>query len=110
MHHQQSLSKIDLINSYLVIVFIFCLPVSTAATSILGVLIMFLWMIEGNFKNKAKIIFENRVALMIILYIMMHFIGLLWTEDFDSGFTVIRKQWKLVLMPVLLTIVKKEHI
>lgn len=110
MNYKEIAHKAGLFNSYLVIVFAFCLPLSTAATSILGAFLIVLWIIEGSFKNKIKIILDNKIALILIVYILVHFIGLLWTEDFDSGFHVISKQWKLALMPILLTIVKKEHI
>ncbi len=102
--------RICLVNSYLIILFVFCLPISTSGTSILGALILLLWIIEGGLKAKIKIIFDNKISIIVLAYIFMHLIGLLWTEDFDRGYSIIAKQWKLLLLPVLLTIVKKDHI
>ena len=96
--------------SYLIIVFAFILPISTAATSAVGGLIILLWIIEEDFKNKIREIINNKIAVIVICYIMLHIIALIWTNNMSMAWYMVSKQWKLLLLPVLLNIVRKEHI
>ena len=102
--------KIKDISSYIIIAFIFAIPVSTSLADILAVLIILLWLADGNFKEKFTEIGQNRVALAILVYLALHLFGLLWTEDLAWGLYTLKKQWKLLLMPVVMSMVKKEHV
>lgn len=54
-------------------------------------------------------ILRNPVAIAVLVYIFLHILGLLWTEDIEWGLEILKKQWKLLLFPVFLTIARKEH-
>ena len=47
---------------------------------------------------------KHHLTLTILL------IGLLWTEHLRSGFHMVNKQWRLLLIPVLMTFVRKDHL
>ncbi len=96
--------------SPLLILFAFVLPLSTSAGSIGGVLLILCWMSSGQLRQKLHEISHNPVAIAILFYIGLHIIGLLWSEELAEGVHVLSKQWKLLLFPVLLTLVKKEHV
>ena len=102
--------KIDMAASPLLILFAFLLPLSTAAGSIGGVLLLAAWLVSGNLKEKVGEITHNPVAIAVLLYIGLHIVGLLWSEDLAWGLQILKKQWKLLMFPIFLTIVKKEHI
>ena len=95
--------------SPLLIVFAFVLPLSTSAGSILAILLILAWFLSGNFDEKLKIISRNPVAIIVLFYILLHIIGLLWTEELYWGLHILEKQWKLLLFPILLTLAKKDH-
>ncbi len=101
--------KVALTASPLLVLFAFALPLSTSAASILAILLLFVWMISGNMKEKFREIFHNPVVIAVLFYIVLHIIGLLWSEDLEWGFEILKKQWKLLLLPVFLTLAKKEH-
>jgi len=101
--------KATIAASPLLVLFAFALPLSTSAGSILAILLVLTWLISGKLGIKFREIFHNPVAIAVLLYILLHITGLLWTEDFNFGLEIIRKQWKLLLFPVFLTIVKREH-
>lgn len=102
--------KINAASSPLLILFAFLFPLATAAGSILGVLLLVSWLATGDFNKKFKEIFHNPVAIAVLLYIGLHIVGLLYSENLGWGFHILKKQWKLLMFPVFLTIVKKEHI
>ena len=96
-------------TSYLIICFSFFLPISTSATSILAILIMLSWLVDAEFGNKLNEIKNNKVVLAMLAYMAVFFIALLWTENIHGGLYSVKKQWKLLLLPILLTTVRKEH-
>lgn len=87
----------------------FSLPVSTSGASAFALLVAFFWLVEGDFRRKWSELAANRVALAVLLYLTLHLIGLLWSEDWGDGMNLFRKQWKLLLMPVFLTAITGEH-
>ncbi len=101
--------KATIAASPLLVLFAFALPLSTSAGSILGILLVIVWLMSGKMRIKFNEIFHNPVAIAVLLYILLHIIGLLWTEDLISGLEILKKQWKLLLFPIFLTLVKKEH-
>lgn len=96
--------------SPLLILFAFAFPLSTSAGSILAVLLLLFWVLSGRIKEKLNEIRRNPVAVAVLFFIALHIIGLLWSEDLALGLHILKKQWKLLLFPVLLTLVKKEHV
>jgi len=101
--------KIGAINSGLLIALIFFVPISTSLSSVLAVLIMLLWLAEGNLASKFRKILQNELALALLAYISLFIIGLLWTDDLAWGLKQTKKQWKLLLYLPLLTTARREH-
>ncbi len=98
------------INDYLVILVGFLLPLSIAISIITLGLIVSLWLYEGNFYKKYKIIRRNRIVYAFLSFFIINVIGLLWTQDLQWGFHIVNKEWRMLLPVILITIVKKEHI
>ncbi len=96
-------------NSLLLPLLAFSLTVSTSALSVLAVLVLFCWVIEGGYREKAAEIFRSEVAVAVLIYLGLHVVGLLWTGDMASGLGMLEKQWKLALMPVFLAAVRPAH-
>ena len=69
---------------------------------------MLLWVGEGRFREKFAEIRGNEVALAVLAYVGLHLLGLLWSTDLREGFAVMRSQWKLLLLPVVMTIVVRK--
>jgi len=101
--------KAAIAASPLLILFTFALPLSTSAGSILAILLLLAWITSGKMPDKFNEILRNPVAIAVLVYILLHVLGLLWTGDLDWGLKILKKQWKLLLFPVFLTIAKKEH-
>lgn len=87
----------------------FALPLSTSALSILAFLILLFWLVEGDFKRKFTEIFCNPVVLAVLVFLAVLTLGLLWSSDIGAGLEVLKGRWKIVLLPVLLTVVDRER-
>ncbi|MBT5323235.1 MAG: O-antigen ligase family protein [Campylobacteraceae bacterium] len=107
-------NKIDDINSYLLITFAFFLPLSRAGISILSVLMILMWLFQGDFKKKYENLKDNVVIIALVLFVGFEFISLVWTtsENIGHGLDQAFKTTRLVLLPILViaTTLKKEYI
>ncbi len=88
----------------------FVLPLSTAASYIIALLIILLWLARGDFSNDWKQLRNNPVALSVTGFVLLHIVGLLWTTDIKNGIYVLKKESVLLLLPILMLFAKKEHI
>jgi O-antigen ligase len=98
------------LSSPLLILFAFALPLTTSTGSITAMLVLLAWALSGNFKQKFMKIRQNPVAIIVLCYIALHIIGLLWSEDIAWGLRILKQQWKLLMLPIFLTIVRREHV
>lgn len=96
--------------NYMVVVHVFFLPLSRAGVSFFTVFLLLLWVIEGDFKNKASLLIKNKVVIAIVLFLAMNIVSLLWTNDVSSSLDYIRRYWYLLPIVVLYTSIKKEFI
>ena len=90
-------------NIWLPALLAFSLPLSTSALSILAILILLLWLFEGNFAEKSAEIFSNPVALSVLAFLAVLVIGLLWSPNVGAGLEVLQDRWKIAMLPVFLT-------
>jgi O-antigen ligase len=103
--------SVDKIYQYLLIVAFFFLPLAVSPNNLAIWLIMIIWFLSGNYKNKFNQVFQHKLALASMVFFGMHTVALLWTEDFSWGLEIIRKMLPfLIVLPILLTITRKENI
>ena len=98
------------INSYLYILLGFFLPLSVSIGTAITVLIILLWLIEGNFVQKYTLIYKNPITYAFLAFFLAHVLGLLWSENLEWGLKILKKEWRILAFIIFLTIVKKEHI
>ena len=97
------------VNSLLPALLAFALPLSTSAVSGTAILILLLWLLEGRFIEKGREIFSHPVAVAVLAFLALLCLGLLWSDDLAEGLDVVRKHWKIALLPVLLTAIRFEY-
>ncbi len=98
-----------LLNAWLPALLAFSLPLSTSAISVTALLILLLWFAEGDLAGKWREIIANPVCLALAVYLGLHVVGLLWTDNMAAGLQMLEKQWKLALLPVFLTTVRFDR-
>ena len=96
---------------YLLIILAFLMPLTVFGANLIIVIICVLWLFSGDYASKFNQIISNKFILASIVFFFLHVIGLLWTEDLSWGVHIVHKMWYfLLLLPVLFTIVRREHI
>ncbi len=97
------------INSWLLIVLAFSLPLSTSAITVTALLIMLCWFLEGGFREKWREISANPVCIAVCIFLGIMLLGLCWTDNLMAGLKAIGKLWKIWLLPVFITTVCWER-
>lgn len=100
----------NVIHSWLVVALAGTFLWSIAWGNFLFLLILLLWLWDGRFDAKWQLIKANPVAVAALLLVGVSLLGLLWTEDWDNTWEVLRDRLKFLLVPVLLTTLLPRHV
>ena len=81
--------RIRRINSWLVVLLAFFLPISTSAVTVAAFLLIAGWFLEGAFKQRLREFGTNPVCLAVFAYLGVMAIGLFWSAHITAGFAAI---------------------
>jgi len=95
---------------YLIVAFAFALPISKAGTVLFSVLMVLLWLVEGNFKLKWKELKESKFIILLFSLIIFSCVSVLWAPDTMFAIEFMRKYWHFLVIPVIYTSVNKKNI
>jgi O-antigen ligase len=107
---QKFSNSIDNINSYLLMLTAFFLPLTVFGGNLFSVLIFLLWLIKADFKSDFHRLKNNKLVIAVFLYLLVYVIALLWTADIESGLWTLKKQLKFLFIPIFMLFVKREHV
>jgi hypothetical protein len=79
------------------------LPLSKFLISLSQIILISNWILEGNLKEKFVSFFRNKPALVMSSILLLHFIGLLYTSDFNYAFKDIRIKIPLLVLPLVIS-------
>jgi len=103
--------SIDKVLAQLFLLFAFIFPLSVFAGNFIAFIIIILWLLSDNLKEKILLIRKDKLFHAVSLFFLLHVFGLLWTEDITWGLEMIRKMLDLgILFPILLTLVDRNKI
>ena len=54
-------------------------------------------------------ILAHEVTVAILIYLVLYALGMLWTDNLGAGMNVLKRYWKLLLMPIFLTAVPLDQ-
>jgi len=103
-------NSIDSINSYLLILVAFFLPLTVFGGNLFAVLIFLLWLVKADFKTDFHRLKNNKLVIAVFIYLLVYVVALLWTADMQFGLYTLRKQLKFLFIPIFMLFVKREHV
>jgi O-antigen ligase len=71
----------------------FCLPLATAPAAITGGLSLIVWIFSGKVYRDRRQWLNQSWFIPVLLFILFHFIGLLWTKDMGTGIYYTRRTY-----------------
>jgi len=102
--------KIPFINSYLLAAVFFFVPIKIGPAYILSGLILLLWLLEGNLRQKWESLSRQPLTWIFWLYFLLPFISLLWSSDLAWGLKMAKRGIFFFLFPLFVSVTRKEHI
>ncbi len=86
---------------FLALAIAFCLPFAQL-TPIFIASMLVNWIVEGDFKNKFIAISKNKLALIFMLFYGMHLLGMIYTQNTNSGWFDLQVKLSLLIFPLVL--------
>ena len=69
--------------------------------------LVLVWLVDGivskDFKNKLSRFWQNKAAVLLVAFYLMHVVGLLWTSDFEYALKDLRVKLPILVMPFVLS-------
>ena len=69
--------------------------------------LVLVWLVDGivakDFKNKLFRFWQNKAAVLLVAFYLMHVVGLLWTSDFEYALKDLRVKLPILVMPFVLS-------
>lgn len=82
---QEIQNKLTLWLNHLLVLYMFLLPINNNAKSSVFFVILVLFLYRRNYWNYLKDIFSNRIIQVILLFYIIHALGMLYTDNIDYG-------------------------
>jgi len=97
--------------NYLLVVHAFSLPISKALNVTTTLLIILLWILDANFKDKFILIQKNIFTFTILIFILFSLASVLWNPgDKIEALLYIKKYYHFLIIPIILTSLKIHYI
>lgn len=78
------------------------LPLSKFLMSLSQIVMICNWVLEGRLKQRFASLYKNKVALIVCSLLLIHFIGLVYTTDYNYAFKDIRIKLPLLVLPLII--------
>lgn len=86
----------------LLVAMVIGLPLSKALTSIVSGLLLFNWLLEGQFPAKLSRLKEKKGIILLISIFIVYLIGLFWTSSWEWGIHDVKIQLPLFIFPLVI--------
>ncbi len=105
--------------NYLLVLFAFLLPISTAMTNATVALLILLWVVEGKWYEKYMLLKSSLPFILFLAFIGLLGLSMLWSSGIDGGFWSKHSSnaiifyfrgyiFDFMIIPIILTSLKKE--
>ncbi|MDQ6955166.1 MAG: O-antigen ligase family protein [Mariprofundaceae bacterium] len=97
--------------AYLLCAVVISLPFSIAVANVLLAIALLLSFIAGSWLRGAKLLYQKAKMLSMawLAYIILMFVGLIWSPDMQRGLVIISKQWSWLIIPVFIVICEEKE-
>ena len=98
------------LNSHLLTGLAFTIPLPPPASNLMAGLLLLGWLAGGTWREDCRWLRTNPVVQAAAGFLLLHVVGLLWTEHLAEGAEVLAKEWKFLLLPVCMACTRPCHV
>ncbi len=96
--------------NYLIIAYAFSFPISKAAVNVIEVLLLLLWVYQGNWKDKFELLKSNKFIIFLLMFILWNIVSIVWAADTIFALKYIGKYHHFLMILVIYTSLEKKYI
>jgi len=96
--------------NYLIVAYAFSFPISKAAVNIVEVLLLLLWIYQGNWKYKFELLKSNKFIIFLLAFILWSVVSIAWASNTIFAMQYIGKYHHFLMIPVIYTSLEKKYI
>ncbi len=100
--------KLNNIHNYFILLLLFTITIKTSLSFLLEAIIFLLWIWNGKFREKFKIIFTDKLSLTFLTLFFIHLIGIFWTQNIHDGIQILSKQKIYLFAPIIISFFNKR--
>jgi O-antigen ligase len=100
----------DNLHNYLIVALLFTITIKTSISFVIAFFILLIWIWQGEFKKRLKIIFTDKLSITFMLFFAIHLVGLLWTEDLHNGLKILSKQKTYLFAPIIISFFDRRYV
>lgn len=78
------------------------LPLSRILMSVGTILLIAGWLLQGNYGPRLRQFVSDPIGLVFTVYVLVFFLGLVWSSNLDAGLTEVKIQLPILAVPLVL--------
>jgi len=102
--------KLNQYINYLLLGYAFCLPISESGTVFFEILMIILWLFEGDIRYNFKELQQNRLIILIFSLVGFSLISVCWSPNKLEALLFIKKYYHFLIIPIIYTSLRVEYI
>ncbi|MCT7550736.1 O-antigen ligase family protein [Aliarcobacter butzleri] len=99
-----------LLANYFLIFYAFFLPISKDISNIAFTIVIILFFVNGNIKNKLKFALKDKVVFSILIFVAVHMLWFLGTDYFEYGIIKLSYMKHYLSIIIIVTMVLREFV
>lgn len=99
-----------LFTNYLLIFYAFFLPISKDISNIAFTIVIILFFVDGNIKNKLKFALKDKVVFSILIFVAVHMLWFLGTDYYEYGIIKLSYMKHYLSIIIIVTMVLREFV
>lgn len=108
--YRDKLYSTEQLINLLFILYVFCIPFSKEFTKIISIIILLLWLFNGQIKNKLHEVYNNKIIMVFFVFILYSYISILWSDQILLSLYYVNRYWYYFIIVIIFTTIEKEMI
>ena len=96
--------------NYLLIVYAFFLPIYAKPVKTIFGIVLVLFLLSGNLKEKLLFVFKDKVVQAFMLFVLMHLVWMLGSENLEMAVFKLKELKYVLYMIVFVAVIRKDFI
>ncbi len=108
--YEQNLNFIERLEQFCILGILFFIPSSPAVPNILGVVLIILWLLKGQYYESWLRVRHEPIFWAMVAYLLIYPISLLWTTNLEWGLHIVSRHLIFLMFPFIFMAAKRVYL